>query len=112
MLQENANARYEEYKSAVKEHSKSEEDYIILLENLEKYPKDEYLLMRKKILRKEIEQNRLLMLQSRVEFEKTLQTWDSTVQRMETALPKDSLDLKQIFGLPTPKDDSLMYNVE
>lgn len=109
MLRENTNDRYEEYKAAFKHYSDSESDYIILLENLERYPKDEYLLMRKQILRKEIEQNRLLMLQTRVEFEKALQEWDFEVQKRETGIPTDSIDIRQIFGLPTPKDTSLRY---
>jgi len=107
---ENTKARYEEYKSAMKYYDESEADYIILLENLERYPKEAYLLTRKQILRKEIEQNRVLMLQARLEFEKALQEWDLKVQRMETGLP-DSVDLRQIFGLPTP-NDSLRYNSE
>jgi len=111
---ENTRARYEEYKSAMKYYDETEADYIILLENLEKYPKEAYLLTRKQILRKEIEQNRVLMLQARLEFEKALQAWDLKVQKMETGLP-DSLDLRQIFGLPPPNDslkynDSLRYN--
>jgi len=109
MLRENANDRYEEYKAAFKHYTDSETDYIILLSNLERYPKDEYLLMRKQILRKEIEQNRLLMLQTRVEFEKALQAWDFEVQKRETGVPNDSIDIRQIFGLPTPKDTSLRY---
>ncbi|MDR2593870.1 MAG: hypothetical protein LBC87_03785 [Fibromonadaceae bacterium] len=109
ILRDNTNDRYEEYKSAYKHYSDSEIDYIILLENLEKYPKDEYLLVRKQILRKEIEQNRLLMLQTRVEFEKALQEWDFEVQKRETGVPTDSIDIRQIFGLPTPKDTSLRY---
>ncbi|MCL1956988.1 MAG: hypothetical protein FWF63_06665 [Fibromonadales bacterium] len=104
ILRENANDRYEEYKSAYKHYSESETNYIILLENLERYPKDEYLLMRKQILRKEIEQNRLLMLQTRVEFEKALQEWDFEVQKRETGIPTDSIDIRQIFGLPPPKE--------
>ncbi len=109
MVRENAYARYEEYKSAAKYHTDSEKDYLILLENLEKYPKEPYLLTRKQILRREIEQNRLLMLQARSEFEKALQEWDLTVQKMETGLPRDSIDLRQIFGLPSPKDTVLIY---
>jgi hypothetical protein len=109
ILKENANDRYEEYKAAFKHYADSETDYIILLSNLERYPKDEYLLMRKQILRKEIEQNRLLMLQTRVEFEKALQEWDFEVQKRETGVPTDSIDIRQIFGLPTPKDTSLHY---
>jgi len=104
ILRDNTNDRYEEYKDAYKHYAESENDYIILLENLEKYPKDEHLLMRKQILRKEIEQNRLLMLQSRVEFEKALQEWDFEVQKRETGIPTDSIDIRQIFGLPPPKD--------
>jgi len=104
ILRDNTKDRYEEYKDAYKHYTESETDYIILLENLEKYPKDEYLLMRKQILRKEIEQNRLLMLQSRVEFEKALQEWDFEVQKRETGIPTDSIDIRQIFGLPPPKD--------
>jgi len=106
---ENTKARYEEYKSAMKYYDEVEADYIILLENLEKYPKEAYLLTRKQIIRKEIEQNRVLMLQARLEFEKALQAWDLKVQKMETGLPTDSLDLRQIFGLPAP-NDSLRYN--
>jgi uncharacterized protein with gpF-like domain len=106
---ENTKARYEEYKSAVKYYDETEADYIILLENLEKYPKETHLLTRKQILRKEMEQNRVLMLQARLEFEKALQEWDKQVQKMETGLPSDSLDLRQIFGLPSP-NDSLRYN--
>jgi len=105
---ENTKARYAEYKSAMKYYDESEADYIILLENLERYPKEAYLLTRKQILRKEIEQNRVLMLQARLEFEKALQEWDSKVQKMETGL-LDSLDFRQIFGLPAPSD-SLKYN--
>jgi len=105
---ENAKARYEEYKSAMKYYDESEADYIILLENLERYPKEAYLLTRKQIIRKEVEQNRVLMLQARLEFEKALQEWDLKVQKMETGL-LDSLDLRQIFGLPAP-NDSLRYN--
>lgn len=112
MKQENTHARYEEYKSAAKYHAEAEEKYIYLLENLEKYPKDKFLLTRKQILRKEIEQNAVLMLQARSEFEKALQEWDVAVQKMETGLPRDSLDLRQIFGLPTPKNDTLIYNAE
>jgi len=104
ILRDNTNDRYAEYIDAFKHYTESENDYIILLENLEKYPKDEYLLMRKQILRKEIEQNRLLMLQSRVEFEKALKEWDFEVQKRETGLPNDSVDIRQIFGLPPPKD--------
>jgi uncharacterized protein with gpF-like domain len=107
---ENTKARYEEYKSAVKYYDETEADYIILLENLEKYPKESHLLVRKQILRKEMEQNRVLMLQTRLEFEKALQEWDLKVQKMETGLPTDSLDLRQIFGLPPPNNDSLRYN--
>ncbi|MCL2101650.1 MAG: hypothetical protein FWH22_08055 [Fibromonadales bacterium] len=103
MQQENTKARYEEYKSAVKYHTEAEEKYIILLENLERLPKEQELLIRKQILRKEIEQNRLLMMQARSEFEKALLEWDLTVQKMETGLPRDSMDLRQIFGLPRPK---------
>jgi len=110
MLKENTQDRYEEYKSAYNHYSESENNYIILLSNLERYPKDEYLLMRKQILRKEIEQNRLLMLQTRVEFEKALLEWDNKVQKMETGIPNDSIDIRQIFGLPTPKDTTLHYN--
>jgi len=106
---ENAKARYEEYKSAMKYYDEAEADYIILLENLERYPKEAYLLTRKQILRKEIEQNRVLMLQARLEFEKALQEWDLKVQKMETGLPTDSIDIRQIFGLPAP-NDSLKYN--
>jgi len=109
MQRENAKARYEEYKSALKYYAETEEDYIILLENLEKYPKEQYLLVRKQILRKEMEQNRVLMLQARSEFEEALQEWDSKVQRMETGLPRDSIDFRQIFGLPSPKDTMLNY---
>jgi len=109
ILRENTNDRYEEYKAAYKHYSNSENDYIILLANLERYPKDEYLLMRKQLLRKEIEQNRLLMLQTRVEFEKALQEWDFEVQKRETGVPTDSIDIRQIFGLPTPKDTTLRY---
>ena len=110
MKQENTKTLYEEYKSAFKIYSESENDYIILLSNLEKYPKDEYLLMRKQILRKEIEQNRVLMLQARGEFEKALKDWDIAVQKMESGLPSDTMDLRHIFGLPTPKDTILLYN--
>jgi len=106
---ENTKARYEEYKSAAEYYNEAEADYIILLENLEKYPKEAYLLTRKQILRKEMEQNRVLMLQARLEFEKALREWDLKVQKMETGLPTDSLDLRQIFGLPPP-NDSLRYN--
>ena len=109
MVRENANARYEEYKSAAKYHDEAEKNYLILLENLERFPKDQHLLTRKQILRKEIEQNRLLMLQARSEFEKALQEWDLTVQKMETGLPRDSIDLRQIFGLPSPKDTMLRH---
>jgi len=109
ILRENTNSRYEEYKDAFKHYVDSENDYIILLANLEKYPKEEHLLMRKQILRKEIEQNRLLMLQSRVEFEKALQEWDFEVQKRETGLPNDSIDIRQIFGLPPPKDAPEKY---
>jgi len=104
ILRENTYDRYDEYKSAYKNYANSETDYIILLANLERYPKDEYLLMRKQILRKEVEQNRLLMLQTRVEFEKALQEWDFEVQKRETGLPTDSVDIRQIFGLPPPKE--------
>ncbi len=107
MLRDNANTLYEEYKSAAEYHAESEKDYLILLENLEKYPKDKFLLTRKQILRKEIEQNRVLMLQARLEFEKALQEWDTAVQKMETGLPRDSIDIRQIFGLPPPKDTIL-----
>jgi len=93
----------------MKYYDEVEADYIILLENLERYPKEAYLLSRKQILRKEIEQNRVLMLQARLEFEKALREWDLKVQRMETGLPTDSIDLRQIFGLPRP-NDSLRYN--
>jgi len=103
MVRENTNARYEEYKSAVKYHDEAEKNYLTLLANLERYPKDEFLLIRKQLLRKEIEQNRVLMLQARSEFEKALQEWDTEVQKMETGLPRDSVDLRQIFGLPAPK---------
>jgi hypothetical protein len=103
ILRNNTNTLYEEYKSAAKCHDESEQDYIILLENLERYPKEKELLMRKQILRKEIEQNRLLMLQARSEFEKALQEWDVAVQKMETGLVRDSIDLRQIFGMPAPK---------
>ncbi|MDR3001222.1 MAG: hypothetical protein LBU89_08160 [Fibromonadaceae bacterium] len=110
MYQENAKARYEEYKSSVKYHAETEEKYIILLENLERLPKEQELLIRKQILRKEIEQNRLLMLQARSEFEKALLEWDLAVQKMETGLPRDSMDLRQIFGLPRPRViDSLQF---
>jgi uncharacterized protein with gpF-like domain len=102
--QENTKTLYEEYKSALKYYSEAEKDYIILLANLERYPKDEYLLIRKQILRKEIEQNRVLMLQARSEFEKALKEWDIAVQKMETGLPNDTIDLRHIFGLPTPKN--------
>ena len=102
--QENAKTLYEEYKSAFKYYAEVEEDYIVLLSNLERYPKDEYLLIRKQILRKEIEQNRMLMLQARNEFEKALKDWDIFVQKMENGLPNDTIDLRQIFGLPTPKN--------
>jgi hypothetical protein len=104
MQQENAKTLYEEYKSAYQYYSESEENYIILLSNLEKYPKDEFLLMRKQILRKDIEQNRTLMLQARSEFEKSLREWDIAVQKMESPLPNDTIDLRQIFGFPTPKE--------
>jgi len=107
--QENTKTLYEEYKSAFKAYSDAEDAYIILLSNLEKLPKDEYLLIRKQILRKEIEQNRMLMLQARGEFEKAFRDWDIAVQKMETPLPSDTMDLRQIFGLPTPKD-TLPYN--
>jgi Na+-transporting methylmalonyl-CoA/oxaloacetate decarboxylase gamma subunit len=109
MHQENARTLYSEYKSAFKYYSEAENDYVILLSNLEKYPKDEYLLIRKQILRKEIEQNRMLMLQARGEFEKALRDWDIAVQKMETPLPSDTMDLRQIFGFPTPKD-TLPFN--
>ncbi|MCL2259773.1 MAG: hypothetical protein FWC15_00290 [Fibromonadales bacterium] len=109
MLRDNANTLYEEYKSSVKYHDESERNYLILLENLERYPKDPYLLTRKQILRKEIEQNRLLMLQARSEFEKALLEWDLAVQKMETGLPQDSIDIRQIFGLPSPKDTMLQH---
>ncbi|MDR2581555.1 MAG: hypothetical protein LBC85_11260 [Fibromonadaceae bacterium] len=102
--QDTAKTLYEEYKSALKYYSESEQNYIILLSNLERYPKDDYLLIRKQILRKDIEQNRLLMLQARSEFEKALKEWDIAVQKMETGLPNDTIDLRQIFGLPTPKN--------
>ena len=104
IMRENTHDRYEEYKDAYKHYSESENNYIILLENLEKHPKDEYLLMRKLILRREIEQNRLLMLQTRSEFEKALQEWDLDVQKRETGLPNDSIDIRQIFGFPPPKN--------
>jgi len=107
---ENTKTLYMEYKSAMKYYDEAEADYIVLLENLEKYPKEKYLLDRKLIIRREIEQNRVLMLQARSEFEKALQEWDLKVQRMETGLPTDSLDLRQIFGLPPPSNDSLRYN--
>ena len=109
ILRDNATTLYEEYKSAAEYHAESEENYLILLKNLERYPKDKYLLMRKQILRKEIEQNRLLMLQARSEFEKALQEWDAAVQKMETGLPRDSIDLRQIFCLPPPKDTLQIY---
>ena len=110
MVRDNANALYEEYKSAAKYHDESEKKYLLLLENLEKYPKEEYLLLQKQLLRKEIEQNRLLMLQARSEFEKALQNWDLSVQKLETGIPLDSIDLRQIFGLPSPKDTVLIYD--
>jgi hypothetical protein len=110
ILRNNTNTLYEEYKSAAKYHDESEQDYLILLENLEKYPKEKHLLMRKQILRKEIEQNRLLMLQARSEFEKALQEWDVAVEKMETGLVRDSIDLRQMFGFPAPKGlDSLQF---
>ena len=108
----NANDRFEAYKNSQEIYAESEEEYLILLENLERYPKEEELLTRKKILRQEIEQNRIFMLQSRVEFEEALEEWDLAVQKMETGIPTDSLDLRQIFGLPTPSDSILKYNVE
>ena len=109
---DNANDRFDAYKDSQKIYAESEEEYLILLENLERYPKEEELLTRKKILRQEIEQNRIFMLQSRVEFEEALEEWDLAVQKMETGIPTDSLDLRQIFGLPTPSDSILKYNVE
>jgi hypothetical protein len=104
MQQDNTKTLYEEYKSAYQYYAETEENYIILLSNLERHPKDEYLLMRKQILRKDIEQNRTLMLQARNEFEKSLREWDIAVQKMENPLPSDSIDLRQIFGFPTPKE--------
>ncbi len=109
---DNANDRFDAYKDSQKIYAESEEEYLILLENLERYPKEEELLTRKKILRQEIEQNRIFMLQSRVEFEEALEEWDLAVQKMETGIPTDSLDLRQIFGLPTPSDSILKYNVD
>jgi len=100
MHQENAKTLYEEYKSSFKYYTEAEDDYIVLLSNLEKYPKDQYLLIRKQLMRKDIEQNRMLMIQARTEFEKALREWDMEVLKMETAPPNDSIDIRQIFGLP------------
>ncbi|GHV16255.1 hypothetical protein AGMMS49938_16080 [Fibrobacterales bacterium] len=101
--QENALTLYEEYKSASQYFAESESNYLTLLSNLERYPKDEYLLIQKQLLRKEVEQNRVLMLQARSEYEAAVQDWDIAIQKMETGLPPDSIDIRQIFGLPRPE---------
>jgi hypothetical protein len=83
---EEANARTAQgfYEGAFKDYTDSEEEYLILLTNLERYPKEEYLLQKKNILRKEIEHKREVMLQSRADFDAAVQAWDKYTVELQT----------------------------
>jgi hypothetical protein len=78
------------FEAAYKDYAASEEDYLILLSNLERYPKEEYLLQQKRLLRQEIEHKREVMLQSRSEFDAAVQAWDKYTVELQTK-PVDTL---------------------
>ncbi|NLB62881.1 MAG: hypothetical protein GX801_02065 [Fibrobacter sp.] len=67
------------YKHAAKEYHKVEDEYIVLLFNLERYPEDSFLVEQKKTLMKELDHLRNIMLHSRLEFDESVQEWDAQI---------------------------------
>jgi hypothetical protein len=88
--QADARDRQAVFEAAWNDYAESEEAYLTLLANLERYPKEEYLLDQKKILRKELELKRSVMLQSRAEFDDAVRLWDTYTVELKDK-PPDSV---------------------
>lgn len=86
--------RQQTYQNASREYHRAEEEYINLLFNLERLPKDPYLLEQKKIQMKELEHLRALLLQSRSELDVSVQQWESELirQRITNGQPTPQVD--------------------
>lgn len=72
--------RLADYKAASKAYHETEEEYLILLFNLERMPDDPYLLDRKKELMVDLVQLRSVMLQSRSELDDAVQRWELEIK--------------------------------
>lgn len=68
--------RLKDYQEASKAYHSTEEEYLILLFNLERMPDDPYLQERKKELMADLTSLRAVMLQSRSELDDAVQRWE------------------------------------
>jgi hypothetical protein len=71
-----------------------EHEYLTLLANLERYPKDQFLLGKKAQLIKELDQQRLVLSQSRVELDQAIRDWEVNImqERTQSESVKEVLD--------------------
>lgn len=79
-----AEDRREVYLDAMREHSRLEKKYLELLANLERMPKEPWLLEQKKIQMKELNHAMEVLLQSRQEFTTSLQDWENHLQYLRS----------------------------
>jgi hypothetical protein len=71
--------RLADYETASTNYHVIEKDYVNTLYNLDRYPDDEYLLEKKKFLRKQLEDQRRVLIQSRDELDKALKDWEEQI---------------------------------
>jgi len=88
------NNRMDTYKQSLEAFLETEEKYLNLLYNLERYPEDEFLKARKVVLAKELDQMRMLVKQSRQELDRSVQQWEDDIASgaQDTQNVKDILD--------------------
>lgn len=67
------------YKKAIQEYHALEDEYLVLLFNLERYPADSFLVASKKEMMRELEHLRSIMLHTRLEFDESVQQWDAEI---------------------------------
>jgi len=82
--QVDARDREGEYERAYADFRTAEKEYLNLLFNLETHPEDAYLLEQRQIKRKEVEQMRNLMMQSRSEFDDAVIKWEDYLRELRS----------------------------
>jgi hypothetical protein len=93
-----------DYQRSSKAYHDAEEDYITLLFNLERVPGDPYLLQQKKIKMQELVYLRSVMLQSRGEFDESVQQWELAIRTERGVQKGGAPEPEYFYEAPQPPE--------